>query len=681
MTAAEYNELLAQCDFRQPKQVSELVSSTHTEVMFDQKVQERTVKNVYGAYNYFGGLLGKEEWPDGQGMDLVREYYCDPHVPFSFSQFVRQAAICDPNLANECDRDRCKVPEGGRGTLPGFVFFKWGLETERDCIANIRHIRQFRYWAAKVIRSRELIDEQFMNMFYTMAGIHTCGMKVTMQGVRNADGTLSLAGNTNPRNPVRGGLFNYMEEKFMAPTNVHDMVPLTPDTLDALARHWTQFPKGNEIARGPRNEPIFEFWYPDDWYRDEAIKHPDFNEKMKIMWPNKMFSGYTNAPGEREVLGNFAARVMPWLPRLAPTADGELVAVDTHVGVDIEVGKEYVGSLDFENAPIGVAAMVSGKQGTILTRPDLTTSGAGFPIMPITGNGPWRIRNDYDPTCNKDLNKPYSQKDYEMGVRLDDPGAAIAFLFRRRVFQSRPINECDLAPIFMVEKNEVNCALTTIGCQTGKSRESDSFTKHEGAPLAVTCTAVACGNGDSSPYTYIVKVDRRANMPGYNSLGCACGSTVKLYIYDENGDFSREITGIYKSDAMSFPYARYFIETETELLATECIKGIACADSTILQGNVLDDWDAGDGNVGYALDDSIVCGEGDDVLITYYDANGVVLGTISGVIESYNPDSNIYVISSENAIFKEGEVYAGQASVGISCNEAPNASSSSSSGE
>jgi len=558
------------------------------------------------------------------------------------------------------------------------VFFKWGFETQPDCIANIRHIRQFQYWAAKVIRGRELIDEQVMNMFYTMAGIQTSGNKITMQGFRDTDGLLKLMPSADPRNPLRGGLFNYMEERFPSPTNLNNIVPLTVDSLEGIARYWAQFPKNNEVARGPRGESIYEFWYPDDWYQAEAIRNPDYMDKLKLLMPNKLFSGTTLAPGDREVIGNWAAKVMPWLPRYAPTSDGRIVAVDTHVGVDIEVGKEYVGSIDFENAPFGLAVIASGKQGTILTRPPLTQSGAGFPIQPITGDGPWIIRNEYDKVCNKDRNKPWSQKDYEMGVRMDDPAASMSFLFRRRIFPMRPINECDLAPIFNVDSNEVDCTLTVIGCQDNKRRVSDDITQNPDAPMYVTCAAQACGDDNSSPYHYMIKVDRRSNQPGYNSLGCTCGAAVKLYVYDEDGVFVKEIDGVYMSDSMSFPYARYFIETTVKLAAGECIKGIKCADSTRLQGNVNEAWDGGEGVVEFLLDDSIVCGEGDDVKVTYYDADGNVLGVIAGEIVDYDPTRFYYKISSVNPAFQAENAYTGQASIGVSCNQSPNASSSTS---
>lgn len=678
MTNAEYNQLLAECNFRDPDAVSKLVTASYTNVKFNEKVAEKQVKNPLGAFNYFKNMFGMEVWPDGQGMDEVREYYAAPHIPFTFSHFVRQGAICDPNLANECDRDRCKIPEGGRGTLPSIQWFRWGFETPRDCILNIRHIRNFAWWAKRVIDARMVIDEQVMNMFYTMAGIATAGHKIVMQGVRDANGVLRLVQSNNPRNPLHAGLYNYMEDKFPQPTNLENIVPLTMETLDSLARYWTQFPKQNSVGTTPRGGPVYELWTSDDFYQQEALRDPDYMEKIKLLAPAKLFSGYTNVPGDREIIGNWLPKVMPWLPRFAPTADGRIVPVDTQVGVDIEVGQEFVGSIDFENAPFGIALNVSGRQGRMLTRPTLTQSGAGFPIVPIT-NGGWKIRNDYDPVCNKDLNKPYSQVDYEMGYQMEDPDASVAFLYRRRVFNIRPINDCDLAPIFQVPGNDLDCPITTIGCESNKRREDGSIIKS--GPDYVDCTHVVCGNGSVAPFHYIIKVERKANRPDFNSLGCECGSTVKLFVYDEEGVFSREIEGVVNDNFQGFPYARYTVETQTALSEGECIKGISCDDGTPLQGNVLDSFDIEAGTVAFVLDSAITCQEGDDVQVRYYSSTGQVLGTINGIIEKYDPQRFYYEITSANPMFKADDVYEGQASVGVSCNEAPNASSSSSSGD
>lgn len=665
-TIQQFREALEACDFRQPDQVSKLVTSSYTNVAFNDKVEEKLHQNPLGAANYFGGLFGTEVWPDGQGYDEVKEYYADPHIPFTFSHFVRQSAICDPNLADECRRDRCEVPEGGRGTLPPFVFYRAGLKTPRDCIANIRHIRNFRYWANKIIRSRELMDEQMMNMFYTMAGIQTAGSKIVLQGYRDpADNQLKLLPSNNPRNPLRFGLFNYMEEKFPQIQDLNLLVPLTVDALEGLARFWAQFPKNNEIAKGPRGESIYEFWYPDDWYYTEAVRNPDYLEKLKITMPAKMFSGYSLVEGQREVIGNWAPRVMPWLPRFAPTSDGRIVPVDSYVGVDIEVGKEYVGSVAFENAPIGMAVIVSGKQGTILTRPTLTESGAGFPIMPIAGNSAWRIRNDYDKECNPDLNMPYSEKDYEMGVRMDDPSASVAILFRRRKFNMRPVNECDLAPIFTVESNEIDCDVSTVGCQT-KRRMDDNITQ-AGAMQYVECFAAACGNGTAPGNAYIIKVDRKANQPNFNSLeGIDCGDTVALFVYNADGTYDGQVEATVKSDIAGFPYARYIVELSAPLGEGKCIKGIAPLDDDDTDYNVIDQFDADDGVVSFFLDKVLDCEAGDDVVITFYDADGEVLGDFDGEIDSFNPETFLYTISSQEEGFK-ADAFDGQAHINVSC--------------
>lgn len=669
MTVEEYKAYLAGCDFQQPDQVSKLVTSTVTQTKFNETIAIRQHNNALGAFNYFGGLFGTEVWPDGQGMDQINEYYTPPHIPFSFEYFIRKSAICDPNLADECNPDFCDAPEGGRGTMPPFTFFKWALKTKRDCIANIRHIRQFLQWSKRRLDGYESMDEQLMNMFYTMAGIKTAGNKITMQGVRDDKGNIRLIQSSDPRNPLRGGLYNYMQERFPAPIDMDLMVPLTLKSLDGLARFWSTYPNGKEVTRGSRGEPIYEIWVPDDFYAAEALTNPDYMEKVKILMPNKLFPGTTLAPGDREVIGNFAPRMMPFLPRFAPTTDGRIVPVDTHVGVDIEVGKEWLGSADFENAPFGMAVIVSGKQGTILTRPTLTQSALGFPITPITGKGEWVIHNDYDKECNPMKRSPYATKEYEMGIRMDDPTAATAFLFRRRVFTSATFNPCDFAPLFNVEAPNTGCELVEIGCQGGKRREDSNIVQGPGAQY-VSCTSAACGNTLVAPFTYIVKVDRVPNNPGYNSLDCPCGSAVKLHVYDDEGVYARTIDGVFKSDAMSFPDARYYIETTTALTAGECIKGIECADETPDEGNVFDSYDISsgefEGDVAFILDGTIDCGTGDDVVITYYNAAGASLGTVSGTIEQVDPARFFYVISSTTPGFKQ-EMYANQASIKVTC--------------
>lgn len=683
MTNAEYKAALVACDFRDPNQVSELVTSQHTNVKFNEKVDERLLANPAGGCNYFTGFFGTETWEDGQGQDLRREFYTDPYIPLTFSHFVKTMEVCDPNLANECDTQYCDVPEGGRGTLPPISMFKWGLKTPRDCIANIRHIKDFWYWASKIIRGRELMDEAVINLFYTFAAIRTLGHKVLLQGERDANGNLNPISNSNARNPFRGFAYNYMEELFPKPTNLADVMPLTTDILDIVARHWTQFPKNNHVATGARGELIWEFWYPDDWYQSEAIHNPDYMEKLKVMMPSNLFAGYSQAPNGREVIGNWAMKSMPWLPRFTEATTGGLVMVDTHENVPIEVGSEAVGARNFENAPFGLAMSPSPNQGSILTRPDLTQSGAGFPIQAITGSGDWQIRNDFERGCNDDMNKPYSQKRYEMGFAMKDPDASMGVLFRRRVFRLKPINDCDLAPIFAVEPNTVDCPLTPVGSSDNKFRASDSITE-QGDSQRVLCTSVACGNTGESPYLFWVSVAHVAQSVGFNSIGCDCGSTLTLFVHDADGVYDRQVTGVLKSTKFKNPYEQYLVETTEALAEGESIKGLVCTDSTPQQANVINCWDETDqgyetldGDIQVTVDSPIDCEVGDAVLVSYYDADGLVLGTVAGTLVTAEHAVFEYQVTSGSEL--SCTQYETQASMGISCAGASGSSSSSSS--
>jgi hypothetical protein len=174
----------------------------------------------------------------------------------------------------------------------------------------------------------------------------------------------------------------------------------------------------------------------------------------------------------------------------------------------------------------------------------------------------------------------------------------------------------------------------------------------------------ACSNGaTAAPFGYVIKVDRVANRPGYNSLGCECGAALTLYVYDANGEFVRPQPGTYKSDIKSFPYAKYYIETATRLIDGECIKGVECTDATPTMGNVIDSFEEGD-NIVYILDSSIGSVVGDDVSIKYYSSTNTLLGTIVGIVEEYNPTAYRYTVSSANPAFGVNP-FEGTASVSV----------------
>lgn len=672
MTEAEYLAQLEACNFGEPA-VSQLVTSSYTNVLFNNKVTELQIARPLSALNFFQGLFGTAIWPDGQGMDQVREYATDPFVPIDFSYFVRSGQICDPNLANECDIDLCPVPEGGRGTLPPFKFFKWGLETKRTCVANIRHIRDFWYWASKVIRNRDLIDEQILYSFYVFAAIQTAGHKITLNG-QQTPGGLTLIPNSNARNPLQGGSYNYMEELFPAVLDPNLLLPITYDLLEPIARRWVQFGINNAVATGPRGEPIYELWYGDDLWQEEVLRNPDYMKSLRYTMPSSQFAGYTLVPGEQEIVGNFKIRRIPGLPRFAPTADGRVVSVDTHTLVPIEVGSEPVPSLEYENAPFGIAGIVNGKQGSILTRPTLTQSAEGFPINPIASSEPWQINNDYDQECNKFKNKPFSYKRYELGFQLDDPNAGLWFLHRRKKFNMQPISDCDLAPIFTVTKSDADCPLTLVGCQDNKRRASNDITQPVNPVQHVNCVAESCGNEGTSLSLYRIKVDRRVDNPGFNSLNCGCGSVVFVFVYNENHEFVRTQEATIQDTSFGFPYAVYFIELSDALSPGECIKGIQCAGEDPEEGNVLSSEglpaDGENLRLRLVLDGSIGCSQPTDtVTVVYLDAVGGTVDSVNGTVESYNPTYNTYVVRSTDAGLLPLDEVVGAVSMEITCTE------------
>jgi len=672
ITEEEFQDILENCNWKDNGEVSKLVTASYTNVKFNEQVIEKHVLNPVGAMNYFEGFFGTDIWPDGQGTDEIREFATDPYIPYSYEHFIRRMQICDPSLANECDMDYCQIPEGGRGTLPGIEMYAWGFQTQRDCIKNIRSIRDFQYWAGRVIAAREAVDNQVMNMFYSLAAIRTAGHKVVLQGKRDENGRLVPIASSNPRNALRAFSYNYMEKLFPAVTNPNDIMPLSLSVLDRLARTWTNMggigcPK--PVATGDRGQFVWEIWYGDDFYGEHYYNNADYFEKIKMTMPAKMFAGYSLFDTQtREVLGNWVAKPVYNLPRFTESTEGGIIPVDSHENVPIEVGYEPVMSEDWENAAFGLFLIPSAKQGSILKRPILTKSGQGIPIMP-TGDGQWRIRNDFDKACNYHRNKPYSEKDYEMGFRMDNPDGGYAGIYRRRVFRIDPANECNLAPIIPKAPTDLQCDIVTIGCGDNKKRHQASITQTDFSK-AVLCTAIPCGTpGDNAaPYLYRVKIEREGNKVNFDSLGCVCGSTITILINDGNGAFARQQDAVLKDNSLAYPYGYYWIELTTKLADGECIKGIICQDDTPDLGNVVDGWDntmegfedIADATVRFLLDSALECDDGDDVVIRYYDENNTLLDTVNGTISIADPAHYLYDITSAEPDwvynFKENQV-------------------------
>ena len=577
----EFQAALEACNFSDEGQVKDLISSTFTPHAFNKVVGEKHFK-ANGNYDYFTNFFGTEVWDDGQGQDEMREWYSSPNIGYDFSRFVKTMQVCDPATADECRTHYEDLPEGGRGALPPMEMYKWGVKTPRQCIANMRHIRDFRMWGKRLMEGWYGVDQQIMNMFYMFAAIRLAGHKIVLQGYRDAtqgNGVFPVA-NSDPKNPFSGFLYNYQEPMFPSIQDPDLIVPLEYQYLEDVARFWTHAGSDNHIGVGDRGELIYEFWYPEDWYRQYAIRNPEFFEGIKRTMPAKFLSGYSTsngANGMKEVLGNWSMRVMPCLPRFCESTEGGLIPIDNFVTEQIEVGDRSVfAGRNYLNAPFLMAISPSPKAGKILYRPDLTSSVEGWPILPILGRGGWRIRNDYDKDCNEDMNMPYSQRRYEIGFRLDDPDASMAVIFRNTVFRLQASNECDWAPVTQkapIQHNDFN-----VACGTNLRRAPQHVTaKGFDEAVYVTCDAHACGS--SNGLTHRLSFERKVYKPGYLPFSnCACGDTIKLGVVADNGEITTVNAIITETTAAygNWPDSIIWVELEDALDAGSCIKYAYC---------------------------------------------------------------------------------------------------------
>ena len=184
LSDSEFIAALDACNFSEEGQVKKLISATFTPHKFNKAVAEKHFDGN-GGYEYFSNFFGTQEWEDGVGQDMFSEVYYGPNIGMDFSRYVRTMQICDPASADECRTTYEELPEGGRGALPPLEMYKWGVKTPRQCIANMRHIRDFKEWGSKLTRGWKRTDEQIMNMFYMFAALRMAGHKLVLQGYRD----------------------------------------------------------------------------------------------------------------------------------------------------------------------------------------------------------------------------------------------------------------------------------------------------------------------------------------------------------------------------------------------------------------------------------------------------------------------------------------------------------------
>lgn len=367
-----------------------------------------------------------------------------------------------------------------------------------------------------------------------------------------------------------------------------------------------------------------------------------------------MLPGYTLQPGEKEIIGNFSMRAMPMLPRFAESTKGGLTIVQTHMNVAVDGGNRAIHNhREWDNAPFYLVVSLGKGLGEVLSRPALTVGVEGRPIMPITGDGDWVYRNDYDKVCNEDYNMPHFRKRYEMGFRMLNADAGWGFVARAKKFRLRPINTCDLRPVTQVAPVTSDCSILSIGCNTDvKNRMTNNIIGASNV-RNVACHSAMCGK-DTIYRLTIPRENVDAITPNQNPLGCECGDDVVLLIGDETGVVTNQISATLveyiRPNAVN-PNPIWFVELEDPLDEGDCIRGIVCEDSTPTVATVIaciddqQDSSLANNRVRFIVDGVISCDVGDGATVTYYDEDNVSLGTETTTISLFNPDLMIYELT------------------------------------
>lgn len=642
----DFQAVLDSCEFRDGKQVNDLIAKTYTPYKFNERVAEKHFNKPDSAYNYFTGFYPNEVWEDGQGQDEFSEIYYAPVIGYDFSRFIKTMQICDPNAADECNTCYEELPDGARGVLPPMEMYKWGVQTPRQCIANMRHIRHFRQWGNRLLRGWHSIDEQIQNMFFTFASIRLTGHKVVLQGTTNSEGQVVAVANNDPKNPFQNFVYNYQQPKFPQIIDADLIMPLEFQYLEFVARYWSQFNADNHVAIGDRGQKVWEMWHPEDWYRDNVLQNPEYFQALKEYKPASTMAGYSlDTP--REILGNWAMRSMPFLPRFVEATTGGLIPIDNFVNEDVEFGQRPVpAGRDWMNAPFLMATIPSPKSGKILHRPPLSSSVEGWPILPIMGDGGWVIRNDYDKDCNKDLNMPYSQRRYEIGFKLEDPDAAISVIFRNKVFPIVASNQCDWAPNTNKKEPPTHDCATSITCSDNQ-RQASAIVTTSDLSSYVECSCETCGDDTIMR----LKLTREAYKKDYTPFDCDCGDTMVAQIADDTGQVVRE-EDVVLIEQRPWPSSLYWVQLDSALADGECIKALRCYDDTPTTSAVLDCWDENsegrsdlNGNLELALDNPLSCNVGDDVDLEVFDSEDNSLGTVTVTIVTEDSATGLYEVS------------------------------------
>ena len=658
LTSTEWQEQLDACggDMSQD-QLIELVFKDGPNALFSETVEQMKLLNQDSMYNYLTGLFPTQVWNDWSGVTEIGSVYHAAYIPFDMGIFQRSMEICSPGSQNECHTDYCEIPQGGISAIPELEMYKTGFKTRPMCIANIRTSRKAKQIAEMIVKERYSVDDQVMNIFYTMALIRMTGHKWVLEYENNGTQIVPVT-NTNPYNVLQGFRYSYMNPLYPQVGNVNNIMPMDLSFLDSFGAALADSRNPNFLTRGPRGEPIFELWYPEDWYKKEVLDNPEYIERMKYTMKVPMINGSVKEPTDSIIIGNFKLRTVPALPRFAESSQGGLAVVQPQVDVAVDSGNRSIYDVrEYRNAPFFMIQAVGKGAGQILSRPAISTGIEGMPIMPITGNGDWVYRNDYDKECNEDLNKPHFRKRYEMGFRMKNPDASWGMIGRAKLLRLKAPNTCDLQPVFTITPRTNDCSILTIGCNPNNTRMDNNILNSSNI-RKVKCSAKFCGDSTNLYYTLKIRKENQDSIaPNQSPLGsCICGSTIQVFISDEDGVSEKQsaatIQEIYRPNMVN-PDWTAVVKLASALSAGECISSIGCPDETPTYGVVITCADHTNDDtipvnaIKVVLESSLNCGVGDDVLISFYDENGVIISTASaGTIASFNPETLTYVIQT-----------------------------------
>lgn len=622
-----------------------------------------------GADSYFRGMFPTVQWNDWQGIREIGTIYHNAYVPFDMGVWRRSMQICSPGDANECHTDYCQIPEGGISHLPEMEMYRTGVMTKPYCIANIRTSRQALQLAEKLVNERFAYDEMLINSFYTMAAIRMIGNKWVLSYTLDSTGQPVPTVNNNPYNALQGYSYNYMEPLYPQPPDLDMVLPMDLRFLDQFGRALTNSRNPNFISTGPRGEPIFQLWYPEDWYRTEILDLPEYKELMKYTMPVEMLPGYTNAPNgaTKEVIGNFVFKQMASLPRFAESSTGGLTVIQDMVEVPVDSGNRALYNYrQRDNAPFGMACAMGKNIGNIVTRPVITTGVEGRPIMPIggplTGNDSWIYRNDYDKVCNPDLNMPYFKKRVELGFKQTNPDAGWGFIFRFKNFRIRPTNICDLRPKLVIDPVDSNCAILEIGCNPKNvpTMAGNNIITNDNI-RTIQCQGKLCAGSTTIYRLEFTRQNSDSIAVNQNPLPCGCGDHVDVLINDENGAF------VAKIDGTLIDFARpnlsigptWLVELASSLSDGQCIHGVVCVANNNDTANVVecqddtDDSSLSNTKLRLTLDSLLDVAVGDAVHVKWYTlpgGTGSLLGSLPATVSIVNYDDYIYTLTSTQPI-------------------------------